>query len=228
METAKIDKLIRSKRKTMDVEVHTDTTVTLKVPMDCSDRKIEKYIESQKDWILGKQKYAREHCKQVSPKKYVEGEEFLYLGKSYPLTYAELVEAPLIFNGEKFILNVNQSQGACDLFVQWYRNEANKIFPYRVKWYSSEMGLNSNKITISDARSHFGYCGPNENLTFSWTLIMAPLVVIDCVIVHELLHIKISGHSKYFWDGVKIMIPEVDYCRNWLIENHNLLSVFYH
>ena len=227
METVKIDKIIRSKRKTLHVQVDTDTSVTLRVPDDCSNGKIEKYIESQKDWILGRQKYAREHCKQVSPKKYIEGEKFHYLGEVYPLVYTKLGDAPLSLIGEKFMLHVNQSKNARDLFVRWYKNEANKIIPYRVKWYSSDTGLNCNKIKIGDSRSHWGYCGSNGNLTFSWTLIMAPLVVIDCVIVHELLHTRIRGHSKDFWDGVRISIPGVDYCRNWLNENENLLNIFY-
>jgi len=226
IENIKIDKLIRSKRRTMDVEVRTDATLTVRVPLRCSNRRIQEFIEEQRGWILDRQNYAREHCKQIPPKKFVDGEEFLYLGKSYSLVYTESGYSTLAFDGEKFLLNANHSKEARDLFIQWYKNEADKIIADRAKWYSSEMKTKFQKIRVSNARSQFGYCGSNGNLTFSWTLIMAPLVVIDCVIVHELLHLRVRGHSKDFWNGVGLFIPEVDYCRNWLKVNQNELSIF--
>ncbi len=225
MTTIKIDKLIRSKRRTLNVEVGTDTKVTVRVPLRCSNRSIQKFIESHKDWIASKQKYAREHCKQVSPKKYVAGEEFLYLGKAYKLVTAESVDSTLAFNGHNFLISVNQLKNAQELFIQWYKQEASKIITERAKLYSSISGIEYQKVGITNAHQRWGSCSYKGDLSFTWRIVMAPLKVIDCVVVHELVHMKIKGHSKVFWDGVKIMIPEVDYCRNWLKENQNLLSI---
>ena len=43
METIKIDKLIRSNRRTLHVEVGTDATLTVRAPLSCPDTQIEKF-----------------------------------------------------------------------------------------------------------------------------------------------------------------------------------------
>lgn len=57
--------IIRSKRKTLGLEVKYDGTVTARVPMRASKRIIEKFIQEQEEWITRKQRgsYA------VDPKK---------------------------------------------------------------------------------------------------------------------------------------------------------------
>ena len=48
------------------------------------------------------------HCKPAFPKNYIPGEEFLYMGKPHKLVFTEAMAAPLIFDGEYFLLNVHQ------------------------------------------------------------------------------------------------------------------------
>ena len=48
---------------------------------------------------------------------------------------------------------------------------------------------------------------------------MAPLQVIDDVIVHELVHIKEKNHSKNFWNNVRIILPYYETQKKWLKEN---------
>jgi len=45
---------------------------------------------------------------------------------------------------------------------------------------------------------------------------MAPLAVIDYVVIHELAHIEVKNHSKRFWNIVKIMMPDYEKHRAWL------------
>ena len=44
-------KLIRSKRKTMALEVALDGSVTVRIPLKCSEREVESFIELHKVWI---------------------------------------------------------------------------------------------------------------------------------------------------------------------------------
>ena len=215
--------LIRSKRKTLRLEIGADTKVTLRTPLYCSNKIIQQFVKEKRDWIINKQKYARENYKQADVKKLLPGEKFLYLGKAYPLVIAESGDLALIFNGENFNINVNQLKNARELLLRWYKEEAFKIISERAKWYSSKSGIEYKKIGISNARYRWGSCSSKGSLNFTWRIVMAPLKVIDYMVIHELVHIKIKGHSKVFWQKVKDFIPELDYCRNWLKENQNLL-----
>jgi predicted metal-dependent hydrolase len=54
---------------------------------------------------------------------------------------------------------------------------------------------------------------------------MAPLDIIDYVVLHELVHLKHKNHSKAFWLNVQAYMPDFNERRNWLKENGYLLSL---
>jgi len=37
---------------------------------------------------------------------------------------------------------------------------------------------------------------------------MAPLSVVDYVVAHELLHLKVNGHSPEFWSRTRVVMPD--------------------
>ena len=55
------------------------------------------------------------------------------------------------------------------------------------------------RICIKDVKNRWGSCSNKRNLNFNWWLIMAPMEVLDYVVVHELCHLKEMNHSKDFW-----------------------------
>jgi predicted metal-dependent hydrolase len=54
---------------------------------------------------------------------------------------------------------------------------------------------------------------------------MAPLSVIDYVVVHELAHLEVKNHSKDFWNIVKMLIPNYENQIAWLKSNGHLLKL---
>lgn len=54
---------------------------------------------------------------------------------------------------------------------------------------------------------------------------MAPLSVIDYVIVHELVHLEEKNHGKNFWTKVKLLMPDYKKHEDWLKKNGYLLNL---
>ncbi len=54
---------------------------------------------------------------------------------------------------------------------------------------------------------------------------MAPIFVIDYIVVHELVHLIEKNHSKDFWIKVKLLFPEYQKSIKWLNENGHLLVI---
>lgn len=54
---------------------------------------------------------------------------------------------------------------------------------------------------------------------------MAPLEVIDYVVVHELAHVRVQNHSAAFWAEVEQMMPDYKTYRDWLKRNGHFLSL---
>ena len=50
------------------------------------------------------------------------------------------------------------------------------------------------------------------------------MYVIDYVILRELCHLKIKGHSDKFWQMVKKFMPNYDEQKRWLELNNVIVS----
>ncbi len=224
MTEIKIDKIIRSKRRTIALEVARDATLIVRAPYRTPLDFIEKVVFKKRFWIKEKQEFVRDRCKKVIPKEFVSGEGFLYLGDMYKLEFVDVMNMPIVFDSSFKIARKNYYM-AKEILITWYKAQAYQKISERVNWHSSLSGLKYNKIKLSDAQKRWGSCSAKGNLNFSWRLIMAPLRVIDYVVVHELAHLEEKNHSKRFWNKIKIMLPDYEQYRDWLKENRYLLDI---
>ena len=224
MAEIKIDKIIRSKRRTIALEVTRDASLIVRAPYRTSFDFIEKVVFKKRFWIKEKQEIVRDRHKKVIPKEFISGEGFLYLGNMYKLEFIDDLDMPIVFNNGFKIARKNYDI-AKEILIAWYKAQAYQKISERVNWHSSSSGLRYNKIRISDAQKRWGSCSAKGNLNFSWRLIMAPLRVIDYVVVHELAHLEEKNHSKRFWNKIKIMLPDYEQYRDWLKENRYLLDI---
>ena len=225
MNQIKVDKLIRSKRKTIGLEVTRDTRLIVRAPRKVPLEYIKKFIFEKRFWIKRKQKIAQEKFQNVVSRKFVNGEGFLYLGDTYRLNIINQANTPLSLDQEFKILNSHLSN-ARQVFIDWYKRRAYQKISERVNWYSVSSGFKYNKIGITNAQKRWGSCSSAKgNLYFSWRLIMAPLRVIDYVVAHEIAHLQEKNHANKFWNKVRILFPNYQESQRWLKSNGHLLVV---
>ena len=219
-----IEKIIRSKRKTIALQITEDAKLIIRVPYGVSEEVIKRVVVKHADWIRKKKEEILLRDPKFVKKEFVNGEGFLYLGKYYKLTIIEAQSEPLVFkNG--FLLSKNYLPIAKQVFVNWYRERAHEKISERVKWYAKKRGFKYNRVNITHAQKRWGSCSAKGNLNFSWRLVMAPLCVIDYVVVHELVHLEEMNHSKSFWNKVKMLMPDYEKHKNWLKKNGHLLRI---
>ncbi|MGH6955008.1 MAG: M48 family metallopeptidase [Alphaproteobacteria bacterium] len=71
-------------------------------------------------------------------------------------------------------------------------------------------------VTVRDPKTRWGSCSPAGRLSFSWRLVMAPRMVIDYVVAHEVAHLVELNHGKRFWALVGRLTRHADSAREWL------------
>ncbi len=217
-----IEKIIRTKRKTIALHMTDDATLIVRAPFDASDKTIMGVVLKHKQWIEEKKREIEARDPKFSQKEFVNGEGFLYLGRYYRLKIVDNQEVPLKFeNG--FYLSRNALSQAREAFIDWYKNTAYDKISERVRWYAQQRGFKYSKVNITNAQKRWGSSSSNGNLNFPWRLIMAPLPVIDYVVIHELVHIEERNHSKAFWNKVKMLMPNYEKYKDWLRNNGYLL-----
>ena len=90
---------------------------------------------------------------------------------------------------------------------------------------ASQLGFQYKKIRIGSAATRWGSCSSSGALSFTWRLVMAPMAIIDYVIIHELVHTVEHNHGRAFWDKVKTILPDFKPRMAWLKANGALLRL---
>ena len=126
----------------------------------------------------------------------------------------------LLFLGEANTMTFESKEK----MVSWYRKQAREILTQRMEHFSKLSGWTYTSISINSARTRWGSCGPKNSINFSWRLVMAPMSVIDYVVVHELAHTVVKNHSRKFWDAVASVMPDYKERRRWLKENEGRME----
>jgi hypothetical protein len=81
------------------------------------------------------------------------------------------------------------------------------------------LGVVYERIRIGGQRTLWGSCSSGGTLSFNWRLVLAPLEVLDYVVVHELCHLRVPNHSQRFWALVGRRRPHWREQRAWLREH---------
>jgi predicted metal-dependent hydrolase len=216
--------IIRSRRKTIAVEITKEGGVLVRAPLKLARREVLAFVHQSSGWIARKLAQARVLQEERTARRFQEGEPFSFLGEQHCLRYVAGGEYLRKESGE-FLLGADLSARAGDLFRTWYRARAREILEDRVAQFAMRMGLTCRSVRITDAKERWGSCNAAGSLNFAWRLVMAPPPVIDYVIVHELAHLVEMNHSRRFWGRVGRILPDYAQRRKWLRDNEHFLTL---
>jgi len=210
--------LTRSKRKTASIYVERDGQVSVIVPEDLSNKQVQELIETKRKWIYKNLAEWRDLNAAKVHREYVNGEGFLYLGRTYRLKLVEEQPVPLMLKDGYFCLRTN-GVSADTVFKTFYREKGKRRIGERVAYYQAKMGVQAKAIKIIDLKNRWASCSPGGNLNFHWKCMMAPPTVIDYIVVHELAHLIRPNHTRAFWNEVDKVMPDHHERKEWLRVN---------
>jgi predicted metal-dependent hydrolase len=223
MDEIPVDAIIRSRRRTIALEVTSDAKLIVRAPLRIPASQIERMIREKEAWI--RRKMAEMKKRPAAPDhEFCEGELFLFLGGSYPLQPADAIEGG-ISRTDRIYVSRNLMPGIRLHLKRWYMREAGLILRERCAYFSMITGHTPRSIRVTDARRRWGSCTSSGGLNFSWCLVQAPLEIVDYVVVHELVHLVHHNHSAGFWNAVQEIMPDYERRRKWLRENERLLKI---
>jgi predicted metal-dependent hydrolase len=213
-------KIIRSRDRTsVGIQVLPDASIKVTIPYFIPKSYVAKILEQKSGWIKNAQQKML-----VRKKKLLVHGYYLYMGKEY-----ELAERPgqkeMVEIADKLYIASANAKFILTYLTSWYKRQARKIITERVNLYAKRAGLTFRSVAITTAETRWGSCSSNKTLNFNWKLIMAPIEVIDYVVVHELAHLTELNHSRTFWETVRKMYPLYREYRTWLRRNGDRLTL---
>lgn len=207
-----------SRKKSMHIVIERDGTVSVQVPENIEDERILSILKSKEYEIHKKLVYWKELNKEQINRQYVSGQSFMYLGKNYNLHVVGGQKNNLLFKDGKFLLS-EKAVSPRDAFVKFYKKQAKLKIEERLSRYKDIVNKMPGKVEIRELPTRWASCTPTGNIYFNWKCVMAPIVVLDYLIIHELVHLEHPNHSRAFWDKVSILCPNYQQQETWLKRN---------
>ena len=209
--------IIRSKRKTLSLSINENADLVVRAPHRVSFDEIQKFISEKSAWIDNKQTLIKAQLEDNENQN--SSDQYLYLGSLYPLKIDNNSIEPISFNGQMFtITNVNRERINLPL-KSWYKKRFIEVALPRLSYFSDKHELKVKQVRVKEQKTLWGSCSSKNNINLNYLLIMAPMKVIDYVIVHELVHTIHKNHSTKFWQKVETIMPNYKDARKWLKEN---------
>jgi predicted metal-dependent hydrolase len=210
-------KIIFSGRRTVSLIINKEGELVVRAPKRVPEYEIQRMVESRRGWILKHLEKAA--LKKPTTKQYINGQKFWYLGKEYELKILEGYRSRIEFINNTFYISKSNLHKGKSFFEKWYRNQAKDVISSRAVFYSGLMKTEYKSLKITGANTRWGSCSALGNINFSYRLVMAPISVVDYVVVHELAHLQHRNHSKSFWELVGKFYPNFKEARKWLNQN---------
>ena len=208
------DQIIRSKRKTLSISINENAELIVRAPNRISDQKIQDFINEKENWITRNQSVVKARAEDTAKDKNM----LLYLGTLFPLK-TDNDAKKISFNGEEFLAGLQNKEKTNKSLKTWYKNKFKEVAVPRLFYFAEKHNLQVNQVRIKEQKTLWGSCSSRNNINLNFLLIMAPLKVIDYVIIHELAHTIHKNHSVNFWNAVEEIMPNYKEAKRWLKEN---------
>lgn len=213
----------KNKRRSAVIAVYPDDKVVVRVPHRMPIKAIEDWIRSKADWIQKRLHHNAQWRQKNPPKAYISGEMLLYLGKEMCLNLKQEKKTRVYLEGDFIHVCHAQFEEAGDhkamvikLLSKWYKAQAQDILQDRIEIYAPQIGRPYADVRYKKLKTRWGSCSSKGNLNFNWALVMAPLDIIDYVVVHELCHLVHHHHKPSFWNLVGKYYPRYEEAKKWL------------
>jgi hypothetical protein len=208
-------------RKTTDIVIERNGIVVVRPPKGFSPEQVDAVVESKRMWIYRNLAEWRDLNATAVVREWVNGEAFLYLGRSYRLALVAGQETDLLLKEGRFCLNrslIDQGgeNAARKAFEVFYSAKGEQRIRDRVAYFAPKVGVCPSGTSVKELGYRWASCTKSNSLAFHWKCMMAPPKIIDYMVVHELCHLRRRDHSDAFWNEVDKVMPDYYERKEWL------------
>lgn len=221
----------RRRKKTIEITLDPGEGVLVSAPVSATTADVARIVERRARWIIRK---STESVLRPQPKQFVSGESIPYLGRQVRL-FVEATDVRRVavrFDHWSFCVTVPQHlrgderrEAIREAITGWYKRRAQERLDGRSRLWADRLSVQVKQVATRDQRQRWGSCAPDGMIRFNWRIVMAEPTLIDYVVVHELLHLKVRNHGPEFWTEVAAALPDYTQRRRRLKELGKTLAL---
>ena len=223
-------------RQTLAIEVHPDSRVLVRAPLDCPETLIAERVQKRAGWISRQLAEFESYRPRTTARQYVNGESHLYLGRQYRLKLIP-EEAAGVTKSQGAILDARSAPaggasgmarikltrgqllvslpGGPDpdrvkaLLHRWYLDRARVVFSDVLDASLLHFkGVEHPRLIVRAMQSRWGSLSRAGTMTLNVNLVRAPRACIEYVVTHELCHLRYRSHDAQFFRLLAQVMPD--------------------
>ncbi|MBI3251495.1 MAG: M48 family metallopeptidase [Candidatus Andersenbacteria bacterium] len=182
-------------------------------PESMKDDAIRTLIATRLPWIKRQQgKFAGQE--RQTKRTYVSGESHYFFGKRcrLELVYKDDVPAVFLKGKNKIILQVRPKSTIAkrhEVITEWYRKQLYLVVEDLMKKWQEKIGVETSYWGIKQMKTRWGTCNhKSSRILINLELAKKPLVCVEYVVAHELLHVIEKKHNDKFVGLMTKYIPK--------------------
>lgn len=208
-----------ARRKTLQITVERNGDLVLSAPPAVDESALRAFVQAKRFWVYTRLAEKDRLLRPVVRKAFVDGEGFLYLGRSHRLKLVDEQAEPLKLVGGRFCLKRSALPEAREHFIRWYSDRAKAWLSAHALPYQARMEVAPAGLRVQDLGYRWGSCGKGDWLYFHWKSILLPPRIAEYVVVHEIAHLHEPHHTPAFWQRVERAMPDYVQRKAWLAEH---------
>lgn len=208
-------------RQTTDIVIERDGCVTVRPPARMTPEQVDDTVLSRRLWIYRNVAEWRDLNSTRVVREWVNGESFLYLGGAYRLLLVTEQDEPVKLKDGRFcllrsVVDQGSQAAAHEAFRDFYVTRGRVRLKQRVEHFAPRVGVQPGTLQVKELGYRWASSLPGGGLHFHWKCLMAPLKIIDYIVVHELCHLHHRDHTQLFWNEVDKVLPDYRERKEWL------------
>lgn len=199
-------------RQTLAIEVHPDSRVLVRAPLDCPEALIAERVQKRAAWISRQLAEFERYRPRTPARQYINGESHLYLGRQYRLKLAEGDSASVKLTRGHFLVTLPgepEPERVKALLHRWYLDRARAVFTEVLDASLLHFkGVEQPRLIVRAMQSRWGSLSRAGTMTLNVNLVRAPRPCIEYVVTHELCHTRRRDHDAQFFKLLGQVMPD--------------------
>lgn len=189
--------------------IEADGSLRLRAAGDVAPDELTRFLASKRDWVY--RKLAEKEVLQHEPvtKELVDGEGFLYLGRSHRLKLAEGAGAVRLDRGRLVLPSSLAPNGEAHL-IAWYQHCGEAWLRPRTRSWAERLRVDAGPIEVANLGDKWGSATAGRRVRVHWATLQLSPSLVDYVLAHELAHLREPHHGPDFWQLLGRVMPDYD------------------
>lgn len=208
--------LFRKNIKNINIRISRNGEINVSAPKRVDFSDVQSFVQKKGDWII-RTLAEMEQEQAAKPDENLYDGKILYIaGYEYKLCLEKAEKNKFAFTKDRLIFStphIDDEKRLKKIYMDFLKTVAedvfDRVFENMIALTKGELCSEKPEVSVKNMKTRWGSCNRQLNkINLNLQLIKADEGCIEQVILHEMVHLKIGGHGKDFYDCLEKYMPD--------------------